>query len=121
MSSLVLCTHCGATTVPRRVTPGPGWITLVLLIFFVVPGVIYWLWRHTSTYEVCAQCGNRSLIPPTAPVAQTMVAAHPSVAAALAQSQRVEEQKHEDTRVGAIVLAVIVVLVIVVTKITSCR
>jgi len=120
MAQLMLCTQCGATTFPKRVTPGSGWITFVLLWFFIVPGLVYWIWRHTSSYEACSQCGSRNVIPPTTPVAQEMIGTRPSVAASLAQSQRQEEQGRDDTRVGAIALLVIVVLVLIVSKLSSC-
>ena len=116
MGQPILCTQCGATTSPRRVTPGSGWITFVLLVCFIAPGLIYWIWRHTSTYLVCAQCGSKSVIPPSTPVAQDMIATRPLVAASVAQ----EEQRRKDIRVGTVTAVGIVVLVIVLSKITSC-
>jgi len=112
----MLCTQCGTIRPPRGVTPGSGWITFVLLWCFVVPALIYWIWRHTSTYLVCAQCGSKSVIPPRTPVAQDMIATRPLVAASLAQ----EEQRRRDIKVGTAVVVGIVVLVIVLSKITSC-
>jgi len=116
MAEPMLCTQCGTIRSPKRVTPGSGWITFVLLLFFIVPGLIYWIWRHTSTYSVCAQCGSKNVIPPRTPLAQDMIATRPLVAGSLAQ----EEQRRKDIRVGTAAAVGIVVLVIVLSKITSC-
>jgi hypothetical protein len=106
MAQPMLCTQCGTVAVSRQVTPGSGWITFVLFWFFIVPGLIYWIWRHTSTYQVCSQCGSKSLIPPTAPLAQTVIAAQPQVATSLIA----ERQRRKDQSVGTFTAIGIIVL-----------
>jgi hypothetical protein len=49
-----------------------------------------------------------------------MIGTQPSVAASLAESQKQEEQGRNGTRVGAIALLGIVVLVLIVSKLSSC-
>jgi hypothetical protein len=116
MAQPMLCTQCGMVTTPRRVTPGSVWITFVLCCCIVVPGLIYSIWRHTSTYVVCSQCGSRSVIPPGSPLAQDMIATRPSVAASLA----VENQRRRDTGTGAKVVVGIIVLLVLLINIKSC-
>jgi hypothetical protein len=107
MAEPMLCTQCGAITSPTRVTPGTVWITLVLLLFFIVPGIIYWLWRHSNTYSACRMCRSRNLVPTESPVGRDMIATRPSVAASL-----VEEKKGEnDMFVGGVVLLGIVLVI----------
>jgi len=116
MASSMLCTQCGTVAVSRPVTPGSGWITFILLWFFIVPGLIYWIWRHSSTYEVCSHCGSKNLVPTTTPFAQAMIATQPQVAA----SALTEEQGRKDTRVGAVILVGIIAILVILGKLTSC-
>ena len=116
MAEPMLCTQCGTVAAPRRVTPGSGWITLVLLCFFIVPGLIYWIWRHTSTYAACANCGSKNVIPHASPVAREMISTRPAVAASLQQ----EVPRRKDTRVGTAVAIGIIVLIVLLSKISSC-
>lgn len=110
MAQPMLCTQCGSITSPRRVVPGSVWITLILLVCFVVPGLIYIIWRHTSTYSACFNCGSRNLMPTNTPFAQEIIATKPSVSASLAQ----EKQRQQDTQTGIIVTMVIVGVVFVI-------
>jgi hypothetical protein len=66
---LMLCTRCLSTVFPKTITPGSTLITIILLIFFFVPGVIYWIWRATSRYQICPACGSREIIPADSPQA----------------------------------------------------
>lgn len=45
-------------------------VELALWLFFIVPGLIYSIWRHASVYQGCAKCGSNALIPLDSPVAQ---------------------------------------------------
>jgi hypothetical protein len=70
----LVCTHCG--TADRTRLPGSGWIELVLYLFYIVPGVIYSIWRRTGS-PACAACGQRSLISAQTPVGQRLAADAP--------------------------------------------
>ncbi len=115
MAQPMLCTKCGTVAVSRRVTPGSGWITFVLLLCFIVPGLIYWIWRHTSTYQVCSQCGSKSLIPPTAPLAQAMITAQPQVATSLIA----EQQRRKDQSVGTFIAIGVIVFFFILARISK--
>lgn len=60
------CGHSGATSAK---TPGSLWIEIVLWLCFIVPGLIYSLWRISARKQVCASCGSSELVPPGSPVA----------------------------------------------------
>jgi rRNA maturation protein Nop10 len=68
----LLCTQCGAeTSAPLKVPPGSPWVALALAVPFVVPGVIYSIWRYTMRRTVCPTCGHAALIPADAPLARS--------------------------------------------------
>lgn len=70
MSKSRYCRNCGSIAKPRKHTPGSFLIEIVLWCCFLVPGVIYSLWRLSARREVCAKCGAGNLIPPDSPNAQ---------------------------------------------------
>lgn len=65
------CTACGhvfakATTI----TPGSIWIELILWLAFLVPGLIYSIWRHNKRHAGCPLCESGAVIPAKSPRAQ---------------------------------------------------
>ena len=42
----------------------------VLLLFFIIPAIIYAVWRQTKTEMVCRVCGATNLVPSDSPAAQ---------------------------------------------------
>jgi hypothetical protein len=61
------CKHCG-TTAPAKVgTRGSMGIELILWLCFLVPGLVYSLWRMSSRYWQCPACGGDQLVPPDSP------------------------------------------------------
>lgn len=70
----MFCTACGHAGVPESNTPGSLLIEIVLWCFFLVPGLVYSLWRHAKRHPACAKCGSAALIPPDSPVARAAMA-----------------------------------------------
>lgn len=67
---------CGHETLqPMRKKPGSGWVSVLLLFPFVIPGVVYEVWRVSAHRQVCPRCGSSALIPSEAPLARTWRAA----------------------------------------------
>jgi len=64
----LICTKCGNQTKFKKVTPGSIFIELILWICFIVPGLIYSIWRLSSKYLACALCGSRELVPLKSPM-----------------------------------------------------
>ena len=58
----ISCNNCGHTGWSKN--RGSFLITIVLLIFFFVPGVIYEIWRRTGL-GVCSNCGSDQVAPST--------------------------------------------------------
>lgn len=64
------CTVCGTVGYPARITKGHVLMELALWICFLVPGLIYSLWRLVSRYDGCGACGSAAIVPLDSPVAR---------------------------------------------------
>lgn len=67
------CKNCGYTGSPQFYTPGGCLIELALWCFFLVPGIIYTLWRWSRTSRSkCPNCGQiNTMIPLNSPAIKT--------------------------------------------------
>ena len=70
MSDELVCTNCGHLGPSRTVTKGHFALEVALWLCFLVPGIIYSIWRLTTRHEACPVCGNSNLLPKLAPMAQ---------------------------------------------------
>lgn len=68
-----ICRDCGSMGKPKSDTPGSILIEIVLWICFIVPGLIYSLWRLSRRRKVCAVCGSANIVPVDSPVGQDLV------------------------------------------------
>lgn len=71
--SEIVCTSCGYVGEPRAITKGSIWIEVVLWLCFLIPGLIYSIWRLSSRHDGCPSCGHTTLIPIDSPMAQKFV------------------------------------------------
>ena len=70
----LICTMCGSQTrLPKSHTKGSMLIEIVLWLAFIVPGLIYSLWRVTTRQKVCPACGSTALIPLSTPAGQQLL------------------------------------------------
>lgn len=67
------CTTCGSVGGSRRHVPGSILIEILLWICFFIPGVIYSIWRHSSSKNACRVCHMTTQIPAQSPLAQKMI------------------------------------------------
>jgi hypothetical protein len=56
------CPTCAHFSPTARMK-GNGWIELVLYLCYVIPGVIYSIWRRSGPRTVCALCSTTGAIP----------------------------------------------------------
>lgn len=63
------CVTCGHQGEPEKDTPGSIWIEVILWLCFLIPGLIYSVWRLNRRHEVCRACGSKELIPHDSPKA----------------------------------------------------
>ncbi len=57
-----VCADCGSTELPVEAKRGVGWIEVLLWLCYLIPGMIYSLWRRARSRLVCAYCGNPSMV-----------------------------------------------------------
>lgn len=74
--SKLVCTACGTVAKPKMVTRGSILIEIVLWLCFIIPGLIYSIWRHTTRGNACAACGSEQLVPVESPVGRKLIAKH---------------------------------------------
>ena len=67
----VVCTSCGYVGEPKVITKGSMDVEIVLWLCFLIPGLIYSVWRRSSGQDGCPSCGQTAaLIPRASPMAQ---------------------------------------------------
>lgn len=70
MSDEMVCTACGHVGATTKVTKGHFGLELLLWLCFLLPGLIYSVWRLTTRHQACPVCGNAQLLPRSSPMAQ---------------------------------------------------
>src|SRR5262249_46741156 len=58
----------------KQYTKGSILTEIILWLFFLLPGLIYSLWRATTNYWGCPQCASQNMIPVDSPSAQKFFA-----------------------------------------------
>ncbi len=71
-SNAKFCIQCGYEGPTKSRYRGSILIEIILWLCLIVPGLIYSIWRHTSTADVCRACGAEGVIPVDSPVAEKM-------------------------------------------------
>jgi len=71
--SKFVCTSCGTCAEPKTATKGSIFIEIILWCCFLVPGVIYSIWRLTTRHRACRACGANTLVPVDSPVGKKML------------------------------------------------
>jgi hypothetical protein len=66
-----VCTACHFVGKPKP--KGSGAIELVLWLFYLIPGLIYHLWRHGGGNK-CPECGGAAMIPAHTPRGKELLA-----------------------------------------------
>jgi hypothetical protein len=64
------CKKCGNVGPTKAIMKGSFAIELVLWLFFLLPGLIYSIWRLTTKGRGCSVCGSGDVIPANAPLAK---------------------------------------------------
>lgn len=59
------CTQCHTYSNTAKMK-GNGWIEALLYLFYILPGVIYSVWRRSGQPNACPTCGHAALIPASA-------------------------------------------------------
>jgi hypothetical protein len=69
-----LCISCGYVGPRKEVSSFNGGIFFVLLLFLIIPAIIYALWANQKGEKsVCPLCGGDNIIPSDSPFAQKIM------------------------------------------------
>ncbi len=60
--SAFYCMTCSRTTKNPQIK-GRGWIEFILWLCYIVPGLVYSIWRRSGNPSVCPLCERGTLIP----------------------------------------------------------
>ena len=63
------CKNCGHTGPTKSHTPGHMAIEIILWLCFIVPGLIYSIWRVSNRTMKCEKCESKDLVPVDSPIA----------------------------------------------------
>lgn len=63
-----VCKDCGTVAEPKRKARGAMAVEIILWLCFLLPGVVYSVWRLSNKYDACAACGSEKLLPLSSPV-----------------------------------------------------
>lgn len=58
----IVCRRCGYHGRPRIDAEGSMAAEILLWLCFVVPGLIYSVWRLSNRYKACPRCGGRDIV-----------------------------------------------------------
>lgn len=72
----MVCTACGHHGATKQHTRGSILIEIILWLCFLIPGLIYSVWRHSTRKPVCSACGSEHVVPPNTPVGRKLIAEH---------------------------------------------
>lgn len=68
-----VCSSCGFVGFPEIKHKGSIWIEIILWLFFLVPGIIYSIWRVGSKFLRCPKCNGTTIIPTNTPIGQKLI------------------------------------------------
>ncbi len=64
------CPSCGTVGVPQFRKSGSTALEVLLWLFFLIPGIIYSIWRTSTKRWVCPKCEQSGMIPLDSPKAK---------------------------------------------------
>lgn len=74
----IACTVCKTISERSRTTmPGSDSAEIALWIVFLLPGIVYSIWRNNAKAEVCPSCNSKAIVPLSSPTGQSIQREHP--------------------------------------------
>ena len=73
MSTRQICTACNFVGYPVTVTKGHFVLEVALWLLYIVPGLLYSIWRLTTRHKACPVCGCAQLIPTSSPAGKRLM------------------------------------------------
>ena len=70
-----ICAKCGKQGTPTSTIKGNIILEIFLWLMFLLPGIIYTLWRlSTRKYSVCPSCSAQEMLPLDSPMGRKLAA-----------------------------------------------
>lgn len=69
-----ICTSCGYVGKQTTIVKGNIGVEILLWLLFLLPGLIYSIWRSMSQYKACPKCKHSSMIPVDTPKGKQLLA-----------------------------------------------
>lgn len=111
-----ICSACGTIGRSKTVTRGSIAIEIILWLCFLVPGLIYSIWRLTTRTDACAACGSPALLPIDSPRG-ARIATDFHGESALAQT----EDRYRGNPTRGIVYIVVLTSILIALAVKSCN
>lgn len=74
MAKDTICRNCQTVGKPRKSMPGNPAIEIALWLCFIIPGLVYSMWRRSKAKVECAKCGrDDTLLPLKSPMGQQLL------------------------------------------------
>ncbi len=109
-----MCLQCGSIGNTERFMKGSVLTELFLWLFFLLPGLIYSIWRHSTVAQVCAKCKSPNVIPLDSPVARNILANQPKGPTSVTPAAPTVQDNRMSPRTALVVVGAFSVLVIVI-------
>jgi hypothetical protein len=71
-NSQLICSNCGTIGKPKTFTKGSILIEIFLWFCFLLPGLLYSIWRLTTRTKVCRSCGAKNMVPLNSPMGKKL-------------------------------------------------
>jgi len=68
-----VCTACGTVSKPKTITKGSVLTELFLWLLFLLPGMIYSVYRLASRYKGCSSCGSPNIVSIDSPIGKKLL------------------------------------------------
>ena len=68
-----VCTNCGFIGKPKMKTKGSIFLEILLWMLFLLPGLIYSVWRMSTKQKVCPKCEAPNMVPEDSPAGQKII------------------------------------------------
>lgn len=120
-SKILVCTQCNYVGEPKGAIGGNGCIEVILWLCFIIPGLIYSIWRSSSRHKICPKCKSPSLIPMDSPRAQKIISevmSKEEIEKAVSEDKKAEMKNIKQRKMILIAIAIFIGLIILINIIS---
>ena len=109
-----MCLQCGSIGDTKQFMRGSILTELILWLFFLLPGLIYSIWRHSTVAQVCSKCESPNVIPLDSPVARNLLANQPKAPAPITPKASTTRDNRMSPRKALVIVGAFLALLLVI-------